>query len=471
MDREGIILKIGSILPIVAMQIILSAAVLVTTFLVIYLPDLGHGFIQDDFDWIRSGRTSDLQQLIALFSSNVGFYRPIVSTTFAADYAIWGLDPFGYGLTNLALAIADALLIFALARRFALPNSAALLTAALWAFNFHGVNMALLWVSGRTALLVIMFSLATADAVLRGWRVTAGFLGLAAMLCKEEAALLPVLFVAFVAFDQPRIAWSARVRRAISLNWPLLAALAVYLMLRLQSGAFDPTDAPSYYRFSLSPALVLRNIAEYTDRAGTVPLVAILIMLFATGWTLPPLSEDERRAIRFGAAWIAATYALTVFLPIRSSLYALMPSVGSVLVAGAVGSRAARVSPRRFARAAVALLMIALLLVPVYRSRNRRWVELADLSSRALQTMQISITPFPSGSHIVLIDNPGERVNLDGAFGSLLPDALALFAAGSWTGEIVTPGVGLPSNATVVLRLKEGRLVPLDARARLDRNQ
>ena len=35
-----------------------------------------------------------------------GFYRPLVSLSFWADERLFGLEPFGYGLTNLAFFLA-----------------------------------------------------------------------------------------------------------------------------------------------------------------------------------------------------------------------------------------------------------------------------------------------------------------------------------------------------------------------------
>src|SRR5687767_3524673 len=131
-----------------------AAAAIAGAFLLIYLPDIGHGFISDDFRWIVESRSSSVADLAALLGSNTGFYRPVVSWSFAADHALWSADAFGYGVTNLVLCLATATALFALARQLALPPAASLAAAAVWLFNFHAVNMALLWLSGRTALLV-----------------------------------------------------------------------------------------------------------------------------------------------------------------------------------------------------------------------------------------------------------------------------------------------------------------------------
>jgi hypothetical protein len=437
-----------------------TVATLAAAFLAIYVPDLGHGFIQDDFRWIRTSASNSPSELLALFSQNVGFYRPLVSATFAADFGVWGLNPFGYGLTNLLLCTANALLFFALVRRFSLPEPAAVLATAAWMFNFHGINMGLLWLSGRTSLLVSVFALATALAFLNGRRLTAGLLCLAALLCKEEAVMLPAIFTAFMVSDDSFTAWRTTLRRTAAHTWPLWASLIVYAVLRSQSGAMGPLDAPSYYRFSFWPAVVARNAIEYADRAGTVSGAIVLVLAIALGRKPDSLTDYERRSLRFAALWIAGTFALTVFLPVRSSLYALLPSFGSALAAAVFASMVLRTRPGRFTPAAAVLVALVLVLVPMYRTRNVRWVELADTSSRVMQTLQFAVSTQPAGGRIVLVDAPQERVNLEATFGALFPDAVSLLLGTQWAGEIVNTAP-VRTAATLLYRLQGGVLVPI----------
>ena len=432
-----------------------AAAAIVAIFLVIYLPDIGHGFISDDFRWIVEGRIESTADILALFSSNVGFYRPLTSVSFAADHALWGPNAFGYGLTNLALCLACAVALFAVARRLELPAVAATVAAAAWLLNFHGVNMALLWLSGRTALLAALFSLSTAWAALGGRPFLAGLLALCAMLAKEEAVALPALFSLFFYVDEHRV-------RSVAKAAPLWCALIVYVALRLQSGAFWPADAPSYYRFTFDPALVGRNFLEYADRAGDLFVVLVAVFALATRTRWSNVSSAERRVVAFAALWIAATYALTVFLPVRSSLYALLPSAGSALALGAIASSAWRRDSGRFRKVTVALLILAAVLVPVYRSRNVRWVRLAELSEQVMRTIEADARGRPAG-HVVLIDAPEERFNLTSAFGNLLPEALQLRVGSGWTGEIVQSSETASRTGDLEYRLAGESLEPIRA--------
>jgi hypothetical protein len=113
-------------------------------FLGIYAPSVGHGFVADDFGWILDSRVTGPGDIASLFQKSSGFYRPIVGLSFAADYALFGSQPLGYGLTNVAFAGICAALLFLVGRELALPAGAALLASALWLLNPHGINTAVL---------------------------------------------------------------------------------------------------------------------------------------------------------------------------------------------------------------------------------------------------------------------------------------------------------------------------------------
>jgi hypothetical protein len=271
----------------------LAALVLAAIFAAIYVPALGHGFVKDDFRWIAAGDVHSPGDLRRIFTTNVGFYRPLVTSSFAIDRAAWGLDPRGYAFTNLLLLAADAALLFLLATRLSLPAPAALFAVAVWAFNFHGINMALLWTSGRTALLLCLFAQASMLALLRGHRLGAGVLTLAAMLCKEEAVMLPALLTMVVMFKPQRIGLAAAFVRC----WPLWLAAGLYALLREQSGAFGVSDAPAYYHLVVDPRSVLKNVTQYLDRGATVAALATIAVWMAA----PHQGARLSRSVRCGS--------------------------------------------------------------------------------------------------------------------------------------------------------------------------
>ncbi|HNW43734.1 MAG TPA: tetratricopeptide repeat protein [Elusimicrobiales bacterium] len=90
---------------------LLAAAV---TFLV-FLPSLKNGFVNwDDLQNIvenQNYRGLGWRQLKWMFTTfHLGPYQPLSWLTYGADYLAWGMDPFGYHLTNVVLHSANAAL-------------------------------------------------------------------------------------------------------------------------------------------------------------------------------------------------------------------------------------------------------------------------------------------------------------------------------------------------------------------------
>jgi hypothetical protein len=389
----------------------------------IYLTSVGHGFVADDFRWILDSRVARLADIPSLFQRSTGFYRPVVGLTFAADYAAFGNQPLGYGLTNLALASICAILLYLVAVELSLPRGAAILAVALWLLNPHGINTAILWMSGRTALMLTMGSLGAVLLLLRGHPFAALAPAAAALFSKEEAVLLPaILLMWWYAFRPQDMA-----RRRIAI-WLMASAalLAIYLALRFQTGAMTPWTAPPYYRFTARPSVIARNLWEYADRAMTFPFAAAALAVLV----LRPVSRMpwfSRRVVLCGAAWIAGGYGLTLFLPVRSSLYACFPCAGACLIAADVAARrwaGAAPSSRRFA-AAIGIV-VAFGLTPVYILRNRTSLANARFSSAVLRDLDAATAAVPDGGTVVVMDERRRRPNIETAFNMALDDAFEL---------------------------------------------
>jgi hypothetical protein len=460
-SSEGVSPSRGRLLPVLRRVVPWLAGL---ALLAIYLPDVGHGFVRDDFSWIRNSIVTGPRDVLRLFSRDNGFFRPMVALTFALDHALFGLQPRAYGLTNLFLLLLAAAAVWALGRSLTLSAGTALFAAALWVFNPHGIPMALLWISGRTSLVLTLFAVLAATLVVRGRPLAAGLATFLALLSKEEAVVLPLVLFAWAGlWSGSGLAWNTR--RALTRSWPALLAWAPYFVLRAQTRAYLPGTAPSFYRPSIEPALVLQNVLEYADRSATFAAV-VLILLGLLAWRRPRLEARHKGLLVLGGLWLVAGFALTVFLPLRSSLYACFPSVGVALAGAAVGEAVWRdmaAGRRALVLSAAALLPFALL--PVYWSRAGRWVQPAELSARVLGDLQRD--PSPPSTLIVLHDVEGVRNNLAGAFGTLLDEAVLLHAPGrrvwiepppaGWQGAGLKPP--RPGEAARRLFLREGHLV------------
>src|SRR5262249_15126765 len=132
------------------------------------------------------------------------------------------------------------------------------------------------------------------------------------------------------------------------------------------------------------------NTVEYLDRGGTFFVAVVVVAWLA--YRPAHLFPLPRGLAIAGAAWFVGGYALTVWIPVRSSLYATFPSVGAALVCAACID-GLRQRSERILRADVrlaAVLTAVLAFIPVYQNRNDRWVEPARVSARAVRAVQSS---------------------------------------------------------------------------------
>lgn len=368
----------------------LLGAWLLAAFVLCYVPGAGRGFLSDDFRWLVQYEVRSADDVAAAFAKDNGFYRPLVGLSFAAERAVFGLNPRPFGLSNVLIALLMVLALIWFVRSLGLSIAAAIFAAGAWALSPHGVPMAIFWISGRTVLFLCLFSVLAAIASLRHRRLLTFLACFAAMLSKEEAVVLPaILFLVGLArTDETRgTAWRSCLRESAG---PLVA-LGTYLVLRSRTNAL-------------------------------------------------------------------LGYALTAFVPVRSSLYACFPAVG-VAIAGAVLVDALwrqASEPARW-RVVAGLAVVAVAMVPIQWQRSVRWVRPAVVS----QTVMTELAAWPHhspGAAIVLQDARGDSTTLARSFGTLFQDAARLYLDDpSLVGRVLPPVPGEDLNGVVAFG--EGRRI------------
>jgi hypothetical protein len=431
-----------------------AALILLTMVIAIYGPGIGKGFVKDDVVWVGTNHVTSWTDVRALLFRTDGFYRPVVAMTFALDRAVYGLAPFGFGVTNLILLLLGACALVYLATSLGLPLTTAVVVAGVWMLNFHAVNMAVLWLSGRTALCVVIAALLAAAAVVRDRPIAAGVATLVAMLAKEEAVMLPFIlsgWACVLAGDRSPTRVSL-----IRLTWPTWIALAIYFALRMQTAAMTPLTAPDAYRFVLSPGALVGNAFEYLDRACSFSAI-VLVVAHVIAWRRPVTSPAITRVLLLAAIWFLGTFALTVFVPNRSSLYALLPSIAPALATGFLLQQLwDGLQPAVHPRLIAAAVIVPVLLLPVYWSRNQRWVEIAELSTETFGAIQRVARERPDADRLVFRDDRRSRRSLANAYDQLLPEAVRLAAGRDIRAEIDT-GQTASSGAPRIV-LENGRI-------------
>lgn len=168
-------------------------------------------FIWDDDNYVTANATlHDLNGLWRIWFEPRATpqYYPLTFTSLWIEYQLWGLDPFGFHVTNVLLHVLNAALFGLLLKRLAVPG--AWFAAAIFALHpIHVESVA--WITERKNVLSGACYLAAALAYLRyappesnghglwGWYVAALALFVGALLsktvtCSLPAALLLVYF-------------------------------------------------------------------------------------------------------------------------------------------------------------------------------------------------------------------------------------------------------------------------------------
>jgi len=209
---------------------------------------------------------------------NARFFRPLASLSWGIDERLWGLQPWGYHLTDFSLHVANTLLLFWFVQKLwcdLAPRPAA--TSELGRARTVAAVAALLFatspaqaeflpaIARRPDLLAVFLALATWITILSAVRAHSGplaalagvwcFLGLAA---KETSIVIPMTgawlwFLGLWVSRAPRL-FTHWVRRC----WPLALATGLYLVWRILVleglGGYAPIDDSSRFTQFLATA-------------------------------------------------------------------------------------------------------------------------------------------------------------------------------------------------------------------------
>lgn len=168
-----------------------------------------------------------------------GYYRPLVTLSYALDARLSGLNSAGFHLTNVLFHLINVAFVFVLARRRARPAVAGLIAAA-WGL-LPRLTESVAWVSGRTDILATAFVLGglgvfEVKVPARRWAAAGCFaVGLA---CKETAlaGLAAVIVLDAASGARSLGTWARRLA-------PFVACMTPYVALRALTHNMMPSKA------------------------------------------------------------------------------------------------------------------------------------------------------------------------------------------------------------------------------------
>jgi hypothetical protein len=401
---------------------------LVAAVVTVYANGLAGGFVWDDeLVVVKDPATRSLRSALDLFLAPdvvKPYYRPLTRLSFVIDHAVFGMRPLGFHLVNLALHVANVVVLHGLL--LSLFSAPGLAFAAALLFGIHPVNAESVdFVSARNNLLALLFVLlslrqfATALSTRSGWRaLSAGVLWMAALLSKESAGAAILLFPALALRGRREVPapWGRAMRAAV----PLILGTGAYLALRtvaLRGGS--PAEGLSLAPPAAVVATNLETIPRYLRLFFWPDGLNIFHELTGVGGPGNAWIWVAWAAILGGVAWIAVrpsapsgaglAWLVVSFLPIANLVpipsapmaerYLYLPMAGLCLVAADRARMAWRAAGSRVSVAlAMALAFPALAGVTV--RRNLDWrddlalfgssVEANPTSARALYNFGVA---------------------------------------------------------------------------------
>jgi len=410
--------------------------------ILIYLPGLSGDFVFDDIGSIaqnpalRPDHGGNLLQV--LLSAPVGgLLRPISTLSFVLDAAWFGISPAAFKLTNIFIHIAAGAMLFLVAREILRAHTRhehaaatgttddwlALAATAIWLV--HPINLtSVLYVVQRDNSLAALFSAGAIYAYLTGRRreieggggvalmfVATPLLVLLGMLCKENAALTPVLLLVaeftLLRFEGRDGAPSRRCRWFFLLFLALpVAALCVFMALRpaFFLAAYDVRPFTMYQRVLTECGVLvdylrwivvpdLRQLGLFHDdiaasRSLLDPPSTLFAVLAVSGLVAGACVLRRRfPLLALGILWFFGAHLLeSSILPLELFFEHrnYMPSFG--LVFGVVGTLypvGGEVSHQRLVRLGLAAVLALMALTTAVRAHDWR-SELAFARSESL---------------------------------------------------------------------------------------
>lgn len=348
-------------------------------------------YLADGWSWFEDGR-------------RVGFFRPVTSLVYLAEFHLWGGNPQGYRLLTLLLHAACCLLVARLALGMGADTAGGIASALLFAVH-PGAVAALGMITARGDVLSTLFTL---GAVILAIRRRGGGAGLLLLLLILALGSKELGMAALVAVPLAFLA-----RNPAGRFPPVAAAVAasacLFVIPRLilfgGMGGYSSLSALSAMPGNLASMLLKATGTWFAGPAGLkAAWIAAMLAVFAAG-----AASGGRRA-----ASLALLFAMLVLLGFQSIIgtpddhYAYAPSAISCAALGvAVPPRA----PGRRGVVRAGSLVLLSLLIPSGILLSRRtagaWAEVnrpmeavfraAEESAGLLEPGRTYYVPIPPG--------------------------------------------------------------------------
>gem|GEM_PF-611748 len=412
---------------------------------ILYNPIIAANFQGDDYGFLRYLffnypallQGQGLYEWLVSFPwlSFLPYFRPVLQLFNLLDYTAWGLNPFGYHLTNLLLHWLTSFFVFVFCNQLTRSRLAAVAAGLFFAMMPIHVE-AVSWFAARAdGLNALWYVMSVVFFVLYRQRERRLFLAVSvvafamALGVKEVAVTIPIIIIAYDLLYH-RDSQSVHRPRAWLVPYALFAlTLAGYAALRL----------------------ITRGVAG----SGSFELARTfewdyLLQLYALGITDPFLSDmtGELRSIIFGIViglmiiyrahrqlLLGVFWAIVTLVPSLLSInatifdrYLYLPSIGFALVIGSILSQPIP-QPWRWSRVIGIGLVgtLGIFYASALYARNQEWGRAAQITQTVEEQVQALHPKFPADARLVFVNVPvlvgGRQMQ---AFGNMLPSAMQI---------------------------------------------
>lgn len=370
------------------------------------------------------------------------WWLPLLWISYMADAEMYGLDPWGYHLTNLLLHTANVLLLGWVLFRLTGARWRSLAVATLWAVHPLRVE-SVVWITERKDVLSgLFFFLALLAYVRHVERPSGGRLGLVfaalllGLLSKASVIVLPALLLLLDYWPLRRAglpwapgegkAWGRLVAEKASLF--LLAGIFLVINLHTHRGghgagvdysvvhrlALMPGDVWTYLRLMVWPAGLCIYYPEndavrlWTALGALAGLVAVTGVLVWQGRRRPHLLTGW---LWFGIALLPIVRGIRLGNAAYADRFTYLPSIGLLMALVWGAAEFAQAAERRGARRALGVLAVALVLALAVRARQQTavWRNSQTLFRHAVAvTKDNAVMHYNLANVLVLEGQPAE---------------------------------------------------------------
>lgn len=418
--------------------------IIILVVLAAYLNCLGNGFVWDDIftvvnnDFIRGPKLiKEVFTKPLFYFANAGYlyYRPFQSLTNMFDYSLWGLNPFGFHLSNVILNIIAAILIYYFVNLLFVNKELSFFTSLL--FIVHPVNTSVVnYITSRADILLAIFTISSLILFIKANNYKRYLLSLIcfilALLSKETAIIFPI----FLIFTKEMYIKIKKENTTVAMvnarSWyPVFIIIPIaYILLRSKLLGIRTDIISPHYKvdFLASVFTLFRAIADYlkliflqTDfhMLRTIDIVqvtketlifytAIIVFVMAGAFILYKLNKIIFFSFGMFFIWVMPVGSIALRNPeyyfqhkaIIEEHWLYIPAIGIFIIISWLIVKLGKYSGKLFYR--VLFLVLIVYLSAVTFKENKFWKNNYTIFSRTLEFVDNSSTVYRNMGWICL---------------------------------------------------------------------